>query len=129
VNLVYFRRELCTWLWAKLLQQVFDDFMRERNSYKARKDNSKAGPSGMSRNTAFSLPEQWGGTNCLLPVDIEVIQHIKEEMGGDELLEFVGRDFSNRAEAAYQALGVQKLSFENVWHVFKDLHRKLFLRV
>ena len=101
-------------------------YMKERNSYKARKDKGKAGPSGMSRNTAFSLQETWGGKNCLLPVDIEVIQHIKKEMGGDELLEFVSREFSKRAEAAYHTLGLQKLLFENVWQVFKDLHENMF---
>ena len=118
-------RELCTWLWAKLLQQVFDNFMKEHNSYRVRKDNGKAGPSGMSRNTAC-LPETWGGENCLLPVDKEVIQRIKEEMGGDELLEFVSQEFSKCAEAAYHTLGVQKLSFENIWQVFMDLHENMF---
>lgn len=44
-----------------------------RNDARMRTDNDKIGPSGMSRNEAFSLPEQWGGCDCLLLVDVNVI--------------------------------------------------------
>ena len=47
-----------------------------------RKDNEKEGPSGMSQNEAFSLPENWGGRDCLLKVDVAVIRELKEAMGG-----------------------------------------------
>lgn len=117
---------LCRWLWAKLLRKTLAQFVRERNSYKSRKDNSKAGPSGMSRNNAFFMPESWGGKNCLLPVDLEVVREIKKELGGDEILEFVSREFSDRAEAAYQTLGVQDLTFDNVWPIFKELLPLMF---
>ena len=72
-----------------------------RNGVKMRKDLTKPGPSGMSRNTAFALPEKWGGRDYLLPTDIEVIREIKAAMGGDALLEFVPEDFSIRAQAAH----------------------------
>ena len=94
-------RELCRWLWAKLLQETLTQFTQERNSFKSRKDNDKPGPSGMSRNHAFSMPEQWNGKNCLLPVDVAIIQEIKKEMGGDEILEFVSQEFSECAETTY----------------------------
>ena len=73
--------------------------MHEWNSFKSCKDNSKPGPSGMSHNAAFSMPKCWGGWNCLLPVDVAVIQEIKEVMGGDEILEFLSCKFSECAEA------------------------------
>ena len=95
--------------------------MCEWDSFKSRKDNSKPGPSGMSRNAAFSMPERWGGWNCLLPIDVAVIREIKEVMGGDEILEFVSREFLEHAEAAYESLHVQDLTFENVWPIFKEL--------
>ena len=95
--------------------------MCEWDSFKSRKDNSKPGPSGMSRNAVFSMPECWGGRNCLLPIDVAVIQEIKEVMGGDEILEFVSCKFSEHAEAAYESLHVQDLTFENVWPIFKEL--------
>lgn len=48
----------------------------------------------MSHNEVFAMLEKWGGHNCLLPVDVEVIHQIKEEMGGDSLLEFVTDEYS-----------------------------------
>ena len=91
-----------------------------------RKDNEKEGPFGMSRNEAFSLPENWGGRDCLLKVDVAVIRELKEAMGGDEMLEFVSAEFSQRAQAAYDTLGVVDLDLENVWHVFCDLYPLIF---
>lgn len=91
-----------------------------------RKDNEKAGPSGMSRNEAFSLPANWGGRNCLLEVDMTVIRELKVAMGGDEILEFVSADFSQQAQAAYDTLGINDLNIENVWYVFADLCQLMF---
>lgn len=95
--------------------------MAFRNSVHMRKQKEKPGPSGMSCNEAFAMPEKWGGHNCLLPVDVEVIHQIKEEMGGDSLLEFVTYEYSQWAQAAYDTLGVAKLTLENVWDVFQAL--------
>jgi hypothetical protein len=91
-----------------------------------RKDNEKPGPSGMSRNEAFSLPESWGGRNCLLKVDMAVVRELKEAMGGDEILEFVSADFAQRTQAAYDTLGIMNLNLENVWYVFRDLYPLVF---
>lgn len=92
------------------------------NGVKMRKDKEKAGPLGMSRNEAFSLPQNWGGRNCLLLVDVEVICQLKEAMGGDEVLEFVSAEFSAHAQAAFDTLGIADLNATNVWYVFRDLY-------
>ncbi|OCH84308.1 hypothetical protein OBBRIDRAFT_808335 [Obba rivulosa] len=110
--------ELCQWLWPILLRKEMKSFMDFRNGARMRKDVDKPGPSGMSRNKAFSLPHKWGGRNCLLPVDVNIIREIKEHMGGDALLEFVSPEFSERAECAYKSLKIVDLTFENVWDVF-----------
>lgn len=84
-----------------------------------RKDKKKPGPSAMSRNEAFSLPEKWGGRNCLLPVDIDIIRDIKKEMGGDQILEFTTPEFSEQCQLIFDELGFDGiLSFENVWDIF-----------
>ncbi|KAG6858675.1 hypothetical protein C0995_014799, partial [Termitomyces sp. Mi166 len=115
-------RELCRWLWAKLIRKVLKQFIKERNTFKSRKNSNKPGPSGMSRTTALKFPEQWGGKNCLLPIDVDVICKMKKEMGGDQLLAFSTSEFAERVEAAYATLEVQDLTFENVWPIFKDLY-------
>lgn len=89
-----------------------------------RKDKNKPGPSGCSRNEAFSLPESWGGVNCLLPLpenSLAIIRGMKEALGGARLLEFVTPEFAEQAESAYDALGVNELTMQNVWHVFQEL--------
>lgn len=97
-------------------------FMEFRNGARMRKDNNKPGPSGMSRNEAFSMPEKWGGRNCLLPVDVEVVREIKEAMGGDALLDFVVPEYAAQVQAAYDSLGISELTLENVWNVFEALY-------
>ena len=100
--------------------------MEFRNGVRMCKDKNKAGPSGCSRNNAFSLYHKWGGRNCLLEVNINVIQEMKELMGGDELLSFVSVGFAEHAEAIYMALNVEKLAMSNVWVIFGHLMPLVF---
>ncbi|KAF8801851.1 hypothetical protein BYT27DRAFT_7215749 [Phlegmacium glaucopus] len=112
-----FQRKLGQWLWPKLLRKSLREFMDFRNGVHMRNDNEKAGPSSMSQNEAFSLPENWGGCNCLLKVDMVIIAELKEAMGGDEILDFVSKEFSEKAQVAYDSLGVTDLNSENVWYI------------
>jgi hypothetical protein len=103
------------------LQQELNAFKDYRNGARMRKDKSKPGPSGMSRDHAYLFPESWGGRDCLLPVDVQVIREMKEALGGDSLLEFVSAEFANRAQVAYDTLNISKLTFQNVWAVFTQM--------
>ena len=80
----------------------------------------------MSRNEAFSHPENWGGRNCLLPVDVDVVREMKHDMGGDILLEFTSAEFSDRVQIAYNTLNISSLTFQNIWHVFRALYPLVF---
>lgn len=100
--------------------------MEFRNALPMRKQKNKAGPSGMSRNEAFALPEKWGGRNCLLPVDVNVIREIKVAMGGDAILEFTSREFRGKAQQVYDSLQITELTFSNVWDVFTTMLPLLF---
>jgi hypothetical protein len=86
-----------------------------------RKDANRPGPSGMSRNEAFSLFESWGGVNCLLQMtddQLEIVRELKLAMGGDSVLEFTTLELSMWADDAYNSLGILQLSYENIWAVF-----------
>ncbi|TFY75926.1 hypothetical protein EWM64_g8088 [Hericium alpestre] len=115
------QHELCQWLWSKLLRQELQHVVDMRNSQRMRKDRTKFGPSGMSRNEAFSLPQDWGGRNCLLPIDVNIIRDLKQELGGDQLLDFTSAEFSARAQVAYDSLQITKLTFQNAWDVFNAM--------
>jgi hypothetical protein len=96
--------ELCQWLWPHFLRPDLEKQMTFCNGVRMCHDKSKADPSKMSRSEAFSLPESWGGRNCLLPVDVSIIREIKAAMGGDALLDFVSPEFAARAQAVYDSL-------------------------
>ncbi|KAJ7779987.1 hypothetical protein B0H16DRAFT_1830576 [Mycena metata] len=113
--------KLCQWLWPRFIQASLDDYAARRNIIKMRKQSDKPGPSAMSRNTAYSLPETWGGRQCLQPVDMDVIRQMKEDMGGDALIAFSTPQFSARAQLGYDALGIQKLEQGNIWDVFRAM--------
>ena len=74
--------ELCRWIFPKLLRRLLKEFMDITNATRMRKDRNKIGPSGMSRNEAYSAPESWGGQNYLIPVDINVIHELKRLLAG-----------------------------------------------
>ena len=96
--------------------------MSARNGAKTHKDNRKAGPSGVSRNNVFSMLEKYGLTDKLLRLNedqLRIVAEIKTAMGGDDLIAFVTRDFSTRADAIFATLGVEKLTMENAWAVFE----------
>lgn len=80
----------------------------------------------MSRNTAFSLPEDWGGRNCLLPVDVAVIAQMKEDRGGDALIAFSTPEFAARAQMVYDSLNIQALTQKNIWHIFLAMFPLVF---
>ena len=103
--------------------------MEARNAFKSRLDRSKPGPSGISRNEAYSLPHKWGGHQCLLNVDMGVVREIKEFMSnGEDVFRFplVTIDFEKQAEDTYEALGIQDLTLSNVWHIFCTMLPLLF---
>ncbi|KAJ7210229.1 hypothetical protein C8J57DRAFT_1454178 [Mycena rebaudengoi] len=110
--------ELCQWLWHRVLQADLDHYVATRNAMKMRLQREKPGPSGVYRNTAFSLYERWGGKNCLLPVNVEVIRQMKKDMGGDDLIAFSTPEFAARAQEVYDSLLITTLTQQNIWSVF-----------
>lgn len=120
-NIFQHSSELVQWLWPKLIQQELDKFRRDMNDHKVRTDRKKILPSGVSPNVAFSLCEKYGGENCLQPVEISVIHRLMEEVGGEQLIQFVMPDYAAIMQAAYDSLGLESLTFDNIWIVFRSL--------
>lgn len=114
-----------------MLRKQLAAFVEFRNSTPVRKQKNKHGPfsaSGSSRNEAFSMPEKWGGRNCLLklsPEQLDVVREIKVVMGGDELLGFNAREYREKAQAVYESLSIVDLNFTNVWYVFRAMSDRM----
>ena len=71
---------------------------------------------------AYALPERYGGERGgLQPVDITLIEHLMEDLGGKDLVRFVSREYEAHADSVFATLGVGKLSFDNIWTVFERM--------
>lgn len=119
--------ELAQWLWSGILQRSLNTAAAFRNSAPRRRDSKKiGGPNGLSRNQAFFDPASWGGRDCLLEVDIDVVRALRDRIGDESILSFVSLEFSTRAEAALRELGVQEATETNGWYIFKTLLNMLY---
>ena len=111
------------------MKQELRSWVAYANGVPTRKNRDKPGPSGMSRNEAYSLYESWGGRDCLVPItNTELIRELKDAVGGAELLEFSSPELSMRAQDAFNSLGALTLGFENVWIVFQQILPLVFPR-
>ncbi|TBU22809.1 hypothetical protein BD311DRAFT_675229 [Dichomitus squalens] len=111
--------ELVQWLWPKLIQQELDKLCTSLNNHKPRRVAGKLIPTGVAPNIAYTMPESYGGQpGGLQPVDIKLIDELMEDLGGEDLIWFVSREYEAHAEQVYASLGVGELTFHNVWDVF-----------
>ena len=113
--------ELVQWLWPKLIQQEIDELRERLNSHPTRLDRKKQLPSGVSPNVAFTLYQEYNAENCLQHVDVEVVQKLMEDIGGEELIRFVSVEYAARAQVIFDSLNVLKLAFDNVWEIFSAM--------
>jgi len=80
--------------------------------------------SGVSPNIAFSLFKEYGSVDCLQrisPEQLQLIRELKQEIGGEKLIEFVPLAFAERCKEVLESLRITELTFDNVWVVFEDL--------
>ncbi|KAG6372147.1 hypothetical protein JVT61DRAFT_8557 [Boletus reticuloceps] len=113
--------ELVQWLWPKFIQEELDHLRERLNNHPTRFDASKRLPSGVSPNVAIALAAEYGGTNCLLPVDLTVIHHLKAALGGEKLLRFVSVEFADHAEMVFETLGIETITSDNIWDIFTKM--------
>ena len=75
----------------------------------------------MSPNVAIALAAEYGGKNCLLPVALPVICCLKAALGSEELLRFVSIGFATHAERAFETLGIETITSDNIWEIFTKM--------
>ena len=109
------------WLWSTVIQKELNELKDRFNNHIVRRDRSKLIPSGVATNVVFSLHEQYSGEDCLQPVDPGIIRRLMEELGGEELIQFVSPAYASKAQAVFNTLHIQNLALQNVWHVFQAM--------
>ena len=84
-------------------------------------------PSGSTPNDFFATPEQWGGQNCGIPIDTDIAEALRAEIGMDheDAYKFVDNSFRHAAESAYAHIGSPTLTIQNGWGVFAKMKNVL----
>jgi hypothetical protein len=44
-----------------------------------------------------------------------------EELGGEDLILFVSREYAYKAQGIFDTLRVRDLNLQNVWHIFSSM--------
>lgn len=104
-----------------MIQKELDTLKARFNNHVVRLDRSKLIPSGVAPSVALSLYEDYGAENHLEPVDRDIIHQLMEELGGEELIQFVTAEYSAKAQVIFDSLGIQDLTLQNIWHVFQAI--------
>lgn len=85
------------------------------NTPHVRFDAQKLLPSGCSPNESWENPSKFGGKDCLIPISVDLIDGMIQELGGEELLQFVSREWSDFCASIYENdLGAPAITFQNV---------------
>ena len=104
-----------------MIQKELNELKDCFNNHIVRCGHRKLIPSGVAPNVVFSLHEHYGGEDCLQPVDPGIICQLMKELGGEELIQFVSLAYASKAQAVFNTLHIQNLTFQNVWHVFQAM--------
>jgi hypothetical protein len=117
-------------LWPPLLQRELDKFRRFANNCRLRKQPTKELPSGVTPDFAYTFPEQFGGQDHLLPVDLQVIDEIIADLEEEKNANMgwgVPVDFAASVKAALGTLDIREkdITLQNVWWIFSAVLRLL----
>jgi len=113
------------WIWPPLMQRELDKFRANSNSQRMRKQPDKILPSGTSPDTAYLFPENFGGVECLQPVDIHVVDQLLADLQPekDAYMDWgVDPEFRNRVDSIYKLqLRSPAITMETVWVIFSAI--------
>ena len=115
-------RQVKNWVWFPLVQKELDKFVDRQNAHRIRKQKDTALPSGGRPDQFYTNPSNYGGLDCLIPVDIATIDELLEESGeGISKMRYVEEEFEPLAKEAYTAIGSPDIRFESAWVVFRQI--------
>lgn len=109
------------WIWPPVIQRELDKFRFQANNHRVRKQKHKQLPSGVTPSIAYSLPEKFGTTDMLQPVDVNVINEMLDQIRGEDDVSFdwgVPDDFAKRAQEAFKRTGILEVTVTNAWFAF-----------
>jgi hypothetical protein len=99
------------------------NFATNRTTIASANKKKKNLPSGGTPNKFFSNPTAYGGKDCLIPVEEDIIDQLLEEARAEahEHMRYVDDEFDVLAQEAYMALGEPEITLQNAWTVFRAM--------
>ena len=91
--------------------------MGHQNAHHIRKQRDMALPSGRQPEQFFTQPFNYGGIDCLIPIN-ELLEQSGE---GVERMRYVDVEFEPLVEEAYAAIGSPDITLESAWVVFQQM--------
>lgn len=124
--MIFRTSQLKNWIWFPLVQRELDEFVDRQNAHRIRKQADVALPTGGRPDQFYQNPAQYGGEECLIPVDMDEIDRLLAESDdGISKMSYVDADFEPLAEEAYKAIGSPCITVESAWPVFQKMANRL----
>ncbi|KAG8893578.1 hypothetical protein FRB99_001859, partial [Tulasnella sp. 403] len=109
---------LADWLWVPLIQKEVNNYVDQFNDHVVRKQMEKVGPSNCSPNYAFDHPGEYGGVNNYIPLDVNVIDSLREGHAGERAVRFFPPWAEQIAAGLFQSAGLPQVTVDNAWTTF-----------
>lgn len=111
-----FQKKLFQYIWIPLVQCIMDVYMEETNT---RRNRLSVLPTGVSPNYAFSTPHLHEAEQCLIPVSVEHINHLKATYP-ETLFEYIEPELKASFDFAFQSLHIipDAITLQNAWVTF-----------
>lgn len=90
------------------------------NTHRVRKQGDKILPSGTTPADIFRFPENYSLGHYGVPIDRDVLQHLRESipMSREVCFAFVDSEFDECAKEIYESIGSPSLTMSEGWTVF-----------
>ncbi|KAF8181716.1 hypothetical protein K438DRAFT_1601425, partial [Mycena galopus ATCC 62051] len=115
--------DLFHWLWSRKVQNTVNHLLQYWNTHKTRKQSNKYLPSGVTPQTVFQHPENFGLRHTGIPVDLTVVRELRNTLpeSREDCLCWVPLEFDLHATTAYEFLGSPELTISTGWTIYRRL--------
>ncbi|KAJ3318309.1 hypothetical protein HDU76_000866 [Blyttiomyces sp. JEL0837] len=103
------------YVFMPLTQRILDDYVRERNTSRRRKQKNSILPHAPP-DVCYAIPEKYGGAFCGTAADMSVIDVLIESYCSDPIVtEYLPADVKAGADLIYKTIGSPKITLSTAW--------------
>lgn len=118
-----FCKQVLNWIWFLLIQKELDAFVTHQNSHWIQKQYERALPSRNHPDHFYENPEDYGGEDCLIEVDMEEIDELLDNaIDRKEWLCYIDKGSKPLIAEAYISIGSAAIKLGTAWTIFLSTH-------